>query len=411
MKFVGTIPVWGEPMEDAVKQMQNCQKDAIAVALMADHHLGYAVPIGGVIAYDGKVSPSGVGFDIGCGNKAVRLDVPGVETRANIKKIMDDVCSAISFGVGRKNDKRVDHPLFESDAWKIPEVRKLKELAASQLGTVGSGNHYVDIFVDDQDRTWVGVHFGSRGLGHKLATYYIKAGGGKDGMFVDPVLIDVNTPLGEAYIQAMHLAGEYAHAGRDWVCQKVADLIGGKIVEEVHNHHNFAWEEEVFDGSGIRKAWVVRKGATPNYPGMKSFVGGSMGDYSYILCGREVSGPEVDLETHVTIRGEYLFSMRSTIHGAGRIMGRREAAGKTRFKNGQRVQISEGKISREMMEDWVVKGWNVELRGAGTDESPHCYKRIADVLKEHSPTTVVERILRPIGVAMAGANELDPYKD
>ncbi len=393
MRLVSNIPVWGEPLQNAVEQMQNCADDAEHCALMADHHLGYAVPIGGVIAYDGRVSPSGVGFDIGCGNKAVLLDCEAEEVKSNISTIMDDLWKALSFGLGRVNKEPVDHQLFEDDpAWQIPAVGPLKQLARNQLGTIGSGNHYVDLFVDERDRVWVGVHFGSRGLGQKIATHYIKAGGGKDGMFVDPVLLEVESELGEEYIAAMKLAGRYAYAGRDWVCRKVASILGARIVEEVHNHHNFAWEEE-HDG---RNLWVVRKGATPAFPAQKGFVGGSMGDRSVIIEGAdsEQSGA----------------ALYSTVHGAGRVMSRTQAAGKKRYKRGRVIRMSEGQISKEMMMDWV-RAIGVELRGAGTDESPHCYKRLPDVLEAHGDTIRILHQLQPIGVAMAGEDEFDPFKD
>ena len=393
MRLVKNIPVWGEPLQNAVEQMENCAKDAERCALMADHHLGYAVPIGGVIGYDGKVSPSGVGFDIACGNKAVLLDCEAEEVKSHISTIMDDLWKALSFGLGRINKEQVDHQLFEDDpAWLIPAVRPLKQRARSQLGTIGSGNHYVDLFVDERDRVWVGVHFGSRALGHKIATHFIKAGGGKDGMFVDPVLLDVESELGEEYIAAMKLAGRYAYAGRDWVCQEVASILGAQIMEEVHNHHNFAWEEE-HDG---RDLWVVRKGATPAFPGQKGFVGGSMGDHSVIIEG-------VDSDQS----GETLYS---TVHGAGRIMSRTQAAGRKRYKKGRVIRISEGEINREMMMEWVTAS-GVELRGAGTDESPHCYKRLPEVLEAHGDTIKILHHLQPIGVAMAGEDEFDPYKD
>ena len=393
MRLINNIPVWGEPLQNAVEQMENCAKDAEHCALMADHHLGYAVPIGGVIAYDGKVSPSGVGFDIACGNKAVLLDCEAEEVKSHISTIMDDLWKALSFGLGRINKEQVDHQLFEDDpAWLIPAIRPLKQRARSQLGTIGSGNHYVDIFVDERDRVWVGVHFGSRGLGHKIATHYIKAGGGKDGMFVDPVLLDVESELGEEYVAAMKLAGRYAYAGRDWVCQKVASILGAQIMEEVHNHHNFAWEEE-HDG---RDLWVVRKGATPAFPGQKGFVGGSMGDFSVIIEG-------VDSDQS----GEALYS---TVHGAGRIMSRTQAAGRKRYKKGRVIRMSEGEISKEMMMEWV-RASGVELRGAGTDESPHCYKRLPEVLEAHGDSIKILHQLQPIGVAMAGEDEFDPYKD
>jgi tRNA-splicing ligase RtcB len=111
----------------------------------------------------------------------VLLDIPGSAIRQNISKIMDDVFSTISFGIGRTNQEEVEHPLFESPAWKVEAVRSHKQMARSQLGTVGSGNHYVDLFTDEQDRVWIGVQFGSRGLGHKTATWFLKKVGAKDG--------------------------------------------------------------------------------------------------------------------------------------------------------------------------------------------------------------------------------------
>ena len=168
---------------------------------MADHHLGYAVPIGGVVAYEDQISPSGVGYDISCGNKAVLLDADATEIRSHISQYMDAIWKALSFGIGRKNREPVDHDLFYDDpAWKIKVAAQLKDLARTQLGTIGSGNHFVDLFVDEQERVWCGVHFGSRGLGYKLAAHFIKEGGGRDGMHVDPVVID-------ARIHRLHVHG------------------------------------------------------------------------------------------------------------------------------------------------------------------------------------------------------------
>src|SRR5882757_6940199 len=140
MQLIDNIPVWGTPDQGALSQIKTCARTADHVALMADHHKGYAVPIGGVVASTDRVSPSGVGYDIGCGNKAVLLDIPGSEIRRDISKIMDDVFRTISFGIGRTNSEQVDHALFESPAWKIEAVRPLKQMARQQLGTVGSGN-------------------------------------------------------------------------------------------------------------------------------------------------------------------------------------------------------------------------------------------------------------------------------
>jgi len=391
MELYDGIPVWGSPVDvGALSQIKTCAKTASHVALMADHHKGYAVPIGGVVAYEGKVSPSGVGFDIGCGNKAALLDIPADEVRRNIKTIMDDVWKNLEFGIGRNNETRVDHELFDDETWKMAPVKSIKQMAQNQLGTIGSGNHYVDLFADEFDRVWVGVHFGSRGLGHKTASYFLEKGGAKDGMDVPPLVLDADSALGEDYIACMKLAGQYAYAGRDWVCSEVATLLGANIVEEVHNHHNYAWQET---HSG-RDLWVVRKGATPAFPGQKGFVGGSMGDKSVILEGVDsVEAKE---------------ALYSTVHGAGRVMSRTAARGKINRKTG--AVISPGAVSREMMNAWIRKQ-GVELRGAGTDESPHCYKRLPEVLQHHGASVKILHTLTPLGVAMAGENEVDPYKD
>lgn len=388
--MIDNIPVWGTPDEGAISQIKTCARTADRVALMADHHKGYAVPIGGVVAYRDSISPSGVGFDIACGNKAVLLDMPGAALRADIGRIMDEVWQTISFGVGRRNAEHVDHALFESGAWKCEATAPLKEMARQQLGTVGSGNHYVDLFTDELDRVWVGVHFGSRGLGHKIATWFLKKAGAKDGMDVEPCVIDARGDLGAQYLACMLLGGEYAYAGRDWVCHRVAKLLGAAIVEEIHNHHNFAWRET----HGGEELWVVRKGATPAFPGQKGFVGGTMGETSVIL-----EGVENDEARH---------SLYSTVHGAGRVMGRMEAKGKTDRKTGEVLRA--GKVTQEMMQGWLNRA-NVELRGAGLDESPDCYKRLPEVLAEHGQSIRILHTLTPVGVAMAGANEFDPYKD
>ena len=393
MQLIENIPVWGTPDAGALSQIKTCARTANKVALMADHHKGYAVPIGGVVAYKNSISPSGVGFDIACGNKAVLLDMPGSALRADIAKIMDGVFQTISFGIGQTNNERVEHPLFERDAhpgWNTEAAKPLKQMAREQLGTVGSGNHYVDLFTDEQDRVWIGVHFGSRGLGHKIATWFLKAAGAKDGMDVEPCVIGADSDLGAQYLDAMQLAGEYAYAGRDWVCKRVAGLLGATILEEVHNHHNFAWREN----HGGENLWVVRKGATPAFPGQKGFVGGTMGETSVIL-----EGIENDDAKH---------SLYSTVHGAGRVMGRMEARGKTDRKTG--AVLRAGKVTTEMLQGWVKKA-NVELRGAGLDESPDCYKRLPDVLAEHGSSIRILHTLTPVGVAMAGATEFDLYKE
>jgi tRNA-splicing ligase RtcB len=406
MKLLGTnnnIPVFGEVDLNAITQLERCLSigNAARGAIMADGHLGYACPVGGVVARYNEISPSEVGFDIACGCKAVLTDATLDDIYPNIGKIMDDVYNNISFGIGRVNNSKkiegqldaCDHHLFDSPTWvDIAMLKDLKDMARNQLGTVGSGNHYVDIFHDDLGRIWIGVHFGSRGLGHKVASHFIKEGGGTDGINVDPALLSTGSALGADYIEAMNLCGQYAYAGRDWVCAEVARILGANIIDEVHNHHNFSWLEE-HDGE---KLWVTRKGATPAFPGQRGFVGGTMGEYSVILEGVQ-SNHSCD-------------ALYSTVHGAGRVLSRTQAAGKSKWKKGVKTRISDGLVSQEMMNNWMHAA-KVELRGAGVDESPHCYKRLHEVLEHQGDTVRVLRKLIPIGVAMAGEDVFDPYKD
>jgi tRNA-splicing ligase RtcB len=199
-----------------------------------------------------------------------------------VERIMGEVTQRISFGMGVPARERVDHPVLEKirQAEFAPQ-RKLVGLAESQLGTVGSGNHYVNLMEDETGRVWVGVHFWSRGFGHKTASGFLAAAEGLafDGhatggeMDSPPVLLELGTELGESYLAAIQLAGEYAYAGGDVVVAKVLQILSADPLQEVHNHHNFAWSEE-HQG---RSYWVIRKGCTPARPGREGFVGGSNG--------------------------------------------------------------------------------------------------------------------------------------
>jgi tRNA-splicing ligase RtcB len=266
------LQVFGEHDDATIAQMRNCMGvgNVVAGAICADGHLGYAQPVGGVIAYEKQISISGVGFDIGCGNMAVRLDVPYSTIADKVGPIIKDVARVISFGIGRTNEERVEHELFDDgDAWTESDMHAYRQKAVAQLGTVGSGNHYVDLMRDEDGLVWIGVHFGSRGLGHTSATRYLKLADGKDGMHVAPAVIDEDSELGRRYIAAMQLAGRYSYAGREWVVERVRRIIGGEVTDMVHNHHNYAWREN----HGGRDVWVVRKGATPAFPGQRGFVG------------------------------------------------------------------------------------------------------------------------------------------
>jgi tRNA-splicing ligase RtcB len=345
-----SVRIFGQHDEATVAQIHRCMAAGGARAVLcADGHKGYAQPIGGVIAYRDLVSISGVGFDIACGNLAIRTDATGAAIRPNIAQIMDDIVHTISFGMGRRSKERVDHELFDDPLWTEQPFHQLKDIARNQLGTVGSGNHYVDIFTDEADRVWVGVHFGSRGLGHKTATYFLKKSGGKDGMDVDPAVVRRDSDLGQAYLAGMNLAGLYAYAGREYVARHVVrNILSVKIEEEVHNHHNFAWEEEHFGENLL----VVRKGATPAFPGQKGFVGGSMGDDAVIIEGVE---SEVSKD-----------ALCSTVHGAGRIMSRTAAKGKYAEEIGEDGKTKRvrkpGLVRHDEMMQWL-RDRKVELRG------------------------------------------------
>jgi tRNA-splicing ligase RtcB len=199
----------------------------------------------------------------------------------------------------------------------------------------------------------------------------------------------------------MELAGRYAYAGREWVARKVVELLGGTELEMVHNHHNFAWRETHLSPGGEPVEYVVvRKGATPAWPGQKGFIGGSMGDDAVIVEGTAApEGSEL-----AALQRDALFS---TVHGAGRVMSRTEAAGKRARRNRPGTR---GKISPQMVEEWLAKK-GVILRGGGLDEAPQVYRRLAKVLEAQGDTITIRHVLQPLVVVMAGANEIDPYKD
>jgi tRNA-splicing ligase RtcB (3'-phosphate/5'-hydroxy nucleic acid ligase) len=425
--------IFGSHDEATLRQLaQVAAGGAERVALMADGHRGYGMPIGGVAAYRGRVSVVGVGFDIACGNAAVRTDLTVADVTNGLslddirrnpfrftqdrraRGLADEIAASVSFGLGRTNlanDAPVDDPLFLDAAWyAVPNAGSfrddLRDRSRRQLGTVGGGNHYVDVLADTAGRVWVAVHFGSRGLGYAIAQSFlaIAQGGrwGEGGREDGPSVLDLAGPGGRDYWTLMELAGRYAHAGREWVARKVASILGGRVEEVVHNHHNFAWKETHASPDGEPAEYVVvRKGATPAFPGQRGFVGGSMGDDAVVLEGS--SAESVDEEAEEMRRG----ALFSTVHGAGRVMSRAEAGGK-RTRRG--LVIRQGRVSPEEMAGWLARK-GVILRGGGLDESPQAYRRLPEVLAVQGSTITVRETLCPLIVVMAGPNDEDPYKD
>src|SRR4051812_24872005 len=432
---MSTIKTFGDVDKRSLAQLERCMAagDADFGVLCADHHPGYSQPIGGGIAYEGYVSPSGVGYDIGCGNKAVQTDLTraDLDVLGGVEQIMREIARRISFGMGVPATERVDHPVLEKiGSAEFAPQRKLSQLAASQLGTVGSGNHYVNVMEDEDGLIWVGVHFGSRGFGHKTASGFLALAQGlafdakahEGEMDSPPVLFPIGSELSESYIAAMELAGDYAYAGRDVVVDKVLEILGAEAVHEVHNHHNFAWREEHFG----RTYWVVRKGCTPARPGQEGFVGGSMGDEAVILEGVEAA--------------DNAAALYSTVHGAGRVMSRSQAAGRVRRRkrwacshrdcprtfeaNTGCPDHPKARLRKVWVEEQIKPGlvdWPAVQRrlreqgivvvGGGADEAPEGYKRLPEGLAAHGDSIRVKHTLRPLGVAMAGRDVHDPYKD
>ncbi len=393
------VIIKGEADEATIRQAENCLVEAEAMLLMADSHRGYGMPIGGVAVYRDRVPPSGVGFDIGCGNKAVRTNLMLDDIEGRLDPLADEIFERIAFGVGGANPTPVEHELFDDPAWDEVEFLAgspaLKDTARAQLGSTGAGNHYVDVFVDEDDSIWVGVHFGSRGFGNSVASHFMELAGDElNIMDQTPKTLAVDSDPGRDYIRCMKLAGRYAYAGRDWVCETVVGILGGEITDEVHNHHNYAWYEE----HGGEHFWVVRKGATPAFPGQRGFVGASMGDDSVILEG-------IDSE-----ESRRLFY--STVHGAGRVMSRTQAAGRRRRVRTRRTRPDGstygytewvhdgGLVDFDAVKDRIMEQ-GIVLRGASADEAPEVYKDLAEVLEAHAGTVEIRRTLSPLIVCMA----------
>jgi tRNA-splicing ligase RtcB len=405
---MGNILIFGREIidEEPVRQIERCINSKYDLAVLnADAHYGYGHPIGGAVAYKDKISLSGVGFDIACGNFAVRTEIPA--KTVELPSVMDEIFRRISFGIGRPNNEPVDHQVLEkvNKANFLPQ-RKLYKLAKEQLGTIGGGNHFVDLFEDDNGFLWIGVHFGSRGFGHRTTTGFIALSRGFDfsekvhegSMDSPPILFDIRSDLGQSYIEAINLASEYAYAGRELVIKKVLEILDNpRVTYEVHNNHNFAWKEKHFG----EDYWVVRKGCTPAFPGQKGFIGATMADDSVIIEG---------VDNNVSKKALY-----TTVHGAGRVMSRRKSAGKRKWRRGKdgirRLEtITKGVVDFDEVR-LKMSEKRIELRGGDADEAPECYKRLDEVLKCQGETIKILFRLHPIGVAMAGTNVFDPYWD
>jgi tRNA-splicing ligase RtcB len=357
--------IWGEGLEPgSVQQMMNAVDLPVAVrgALMPDAHQGYGLPIGGVLATENAVIPYAVGVDIAC---RMRLSVFGVEDaeQALASPVRERLRAALKsetrFGVGARfaAGQRRDHAVLEADWQVTPVTAKLRDLAWAQLGTSGTGNHFVEFGLLRLERPAAGLapgsylallsHSGSRGTGATVASHYSKLA-----EKLHPELpkelknlawLSLDLAEGQEYWSAMNLMGEYAAANHERIHHHVAKALGFEVLAVVENHHNFAWKEE-HDG---RELIVHRKGATPAGRGVLGVIPGTMADPAYLVSGLGDEG-----------------SLRSASHGAGRRMSRTQARKQFTWEQTRALLTERG----------------VELLSADLDEAPMAYKDIREVM-------------------------------
>lgn len=380
--------VWGREFIDpaALTQMDNAARLPVSVAgaLMPDAHVGYGLPIGGVLATEGVVIPYAVGVDIACRMRLSIYEVSPIVLGQKPGQFEKALLHQTCFGMGAKwgKNERPDHPVLEDEAWdELPLLRHLHAIAVEQLGTSGTGNHFVEWgeFELQQPEARLGLapgrylallsHSGSRGVGFKIAEHYSRLA-----MQLHPRLdkavrhlawLDLDADAGREYWLAMELAGRFASANHAVIHQRVAAAVGLQEAASVENHHNFAWVETLPDG---RRAIVHRKGATPAGPGVLGVIPGSMGDAGFVVRGR--GAPE---------------SLNSAAHGAGRQMSRKQAL----------HTITKSERDRYLRERGIT------LLGGGLDESPQAYKRITDIIAAQSDLVDIVGKFTPRIVRMA----------
>ena len=367
----------------AMHQMHQASKLPIAVAgaLMPDAHSGYGLPIGGVLATEGAVIPYGVGVDIGCRMCLSVFDIDPKDLTQKQAWFTRELLEATLFGSGKQFDQSTPHEVMDRAAFnEIPLLKGLQGRAARQLGSSGSGNHFVEfgtVNITETDEVlgldpgkYLGLlsHSGSRGLGANIADHYTRIAKQKrplPGETKNLAWLDLNEQEGIEYWIAMNLAGDYAAACHHVIHEKIARQLGRQPLTQVENHHNFAWKE-IWEG---REVIVHRKGATPAAKDVLGIIPGSMTAAGYIVKGK----------------GETT-ALSSASHGAGRKMSR------TAAKNS---------ISTELLKE-TLQQHGVKLLGGGLDEAPQAYKDIEEVMRSQQQLVDVVGIFTPKIVKMDG---------
>jgi tRNA-splicing ligase RtcB len=380
---------WGEGLDhEAVMQMEKACLLPVSVvgALMPDAHVGYGLPIGGVLATANAVIPYAVGVDIACRMKMTVLDLPLRDLERNQDRLTRAIEAETRFGVGATFKQRRDHDVMDAD-WAIsPITNQNKDRAWSQLGTSGSGNHFVEFGVftahgkikELEPGTYVALlsHSGSRGTGAAVCDHYSKLAFAQFKDLPNELKrlawLSLDSAEGQEYWQAMQLMGQYAAANHALIHQHVAANLGAQVLLDLENHHNFAWKEKHLIGGQEQEVIVHRKGATPAGQGVLGIIPGSMASPGFVVSGK--GHPE---------------SLNSASHGAGRVMSRKAANEKFNWKDVKRFLREQG----------------VTLISAGLDEVPMAYKNIRDVMAaQHDLVTVLGQF-DPKLVKMAPAGE------
>jgi tRNA-splicing ligase RtcB (3'-phosphate/5'-hydroxy nucleic acid ligase) len=392
------ITVYGEIGKDidpeAYSQLEKACELPVSISgvLLPDAHVGYALPVGGVAALDNAVSPAFVGFDIACRMKMSILDITPEQFEKERKSLARVLNGVTSFGLGADfSDGKREHAVMDDPRWnEIPKARELKDKAAKQLGSSGSGNHFADIMVGEviRNKKWLPLkkgdtfvalltHSGSRGTGYQIASHYkniaeLRTQESHKGISKNYAWLSLDEDEGREYWNAMHLMGNYASANHELIHEHFSRESGLKALAQFENHHNFAWEKE---DEGGRKMIIHRKGATPAEKGVVGIIPGSMGTPSYLVEGlgcRE--------------------SLWSSSHGAGRTMSRTQAK-----KNHDEAEYRA-----------FLKQSDILTIGVARDETYQCYKDIGRVMELQEGVLVESAaVMHPRVVIMGGGRKND----
>lgn len=368
------IKIWADDIDPKTlaqaKNLANLSSAFHHIAIMSDAHVGFGMPIGGVLATKGTIIPYAVGVDIGCGMQAVKTNLGLENIRSKLEEILAVLAAEIPLGFEHHREKQI-WKLFDS-APASPIIQQEIEAAKKQLGTLGSGNHFLEILTDDGKAVWLMVHSGSRNFGYKTASYYYKLAREKNPAGGELAWLELSSKIGQEYFAAMNFCTLFAHENRTRMIEKfieVIERIFGPFAarEQLDTYHNYAAEEEHFG----KRVIVHRKGAVHAAKGEKVIVPGSMGTKSYIAEGLG------NLE-----------SFLSCSHGAGRAIGRRDAKRKYSYQ--------------QVIEELQQQGVEILAKNKGDliAESPFAYKDIERVMELQNDLAKPVVTLKPIGVVI-----------